>query len=156
MQAQTSQGPWWATLTVWGVVNAVNLLQSAGFLSRVLTGEMAVNHLLGYVMIALAAPVSAAIIAFGRARADWPQWTGPAVYLAFLSLMIAVEYVWPVEFRSPPRYGILVPYLVLFFGAILLMGLPMFRLSRGLWLVTVATTALLLASMGAAMSKGVG
>jgi hypothetical protein len=151
-----SQGPWWAAITVWGVVNAVNVLQSAGFLSRVLTGGMAVNHALGYVMMALAAPAAAAIVAFGRARAGWLQWIGPAVYLGFLSLMIVVEYVWPIEFRCPPRYGILVPYLVLFFGAILLMGLPMFRLDRGLWLVTVATTVVLLASMGVAMRKGVG
>ena len=58
--------------------------------------------------------------------------------------MIVVDYVSPVEFRSPPRYGILVPYLVLFFGSILLMGIPMFRLNRGLWMVTVASTVLLL------------
>jgi hypothetical protein len=67
-----------------------------------------------------------------------------------------VEDIWPVEFRSPVRYDILVPYLVLFFGAILLMGLPMFRLNRRLWLVTVATTVLLLACMGIAMRMGVG
>jgi hypothetical protein len=54
------------------------------------------------------------------------------------------------------RYNILVPYAVLFFGAILLMGLPMFRLNRQPWLVTVATTVLLLGSMGVAMRKGVG
>ena len=156
MQTQMSQGPWWAALTVWGVVNAVNVLQSAGFLSRVATGGMAVNHLLGYVMIALAAPATLAIVAFAHARAGWPHWIGPVVYLTFVLLMIAVDYVSPVEFRSPPRYEILIPYLVLFFGAILLMGLPMFRLNRGLWLVTVATTVLLLASMGVAMRKGVG
>jgi len=44
------------------------------------------------------------------------QWIGPAVYLAFVVLMITVDYVSPTGFRSPPRYGILVPYLVLFFG----------------------------------------
>jgi len=151
-----NQGPWWAVLTVWAVVNAVNVLQSAGFLSRVATGGMAGNHLLGYVMIALATPASLAIVAFARARAGWPHWIGPVVYLAFVILMIAVDYVSPVEFRSPPRYEILVPYLVLFFGAILLMGLPMFRLNRVLWLVTVATTVLLLTSMGVAMRKGMG
>ncbi len=48
------------------------------------------------------------------------------------------------------------PYLGLFFGAILLMGMPMFRVNRPLWLATVATTALLLGSMVAAMRKGVG
>ena len=54
------------------------------------------------------------------------------------------------------RTGILVPYLVLFFGSILLRGLPMFRLERRGWLVTVATTVLLLGSTGVAMRKSVG
>ena len=156
MQTQTSQGPWWAALTVWAVVNAVNVLQSAGFLSRIPTGSMAINSLLGYVMIALAVPAALALFAFVGARAGWQQWIGPAVYIAFIALMIVVDYVSPVEFRSPPSYGILVPYLVLFFGSILLMGIPMFRLNRGLWMVTVASTVLLLSSMLVAMRKGVG
>lgn len=148
--------PWWAALTVWGVVNAVNVLQAAGFLSRVRTGSMAVNHALGYVMIALSIPTAVALVAFVRAGADWLQWLGPATYLAFVAFMVAVEYVWPVEFRDPARPGILAPYLFLFFGAILLMGLPMFRLDKRLWLVTVATSLLLLGSMVFAMRRGVG
>ena len=156
MQAQMDVHPWWAALMIWGVVNAVNILQAAGFLSRVPTGSLAVNHVLGRVIMALAIPAVAAMIAFVRAGAGWRHWVGPAVFLAFVALMISVEYVWPVEFRSPRLYSVLVPYLVLFFGAILLMGLPMFRMNRPLWLVTVATTVLLLGSMGIAMSKGVG
>ena len=156
MQVQNSVGPWWAAVTVWGVVNAVNVLQAIGFLSRIRTGSMAINHLLGYAIIVLAIPSVLALIAFGRATAGWLQWIGPTVFLVFVALMIVVDYAWPVEFRSPARIGILVPYLVLFFGAILLMGLPMFRLDKRLWLVTVATTVLLLSSMGVAMRKGVG
>jgi len=156
MQIQARVDPWWAALTVWVVVNAVNLLQAAGFLSRVWTGSTAINHLLGYGIAALALPAAAALVAFARAGAGWRQWIGPAVYLAFVLFMVAVEYLWPVEFRSPVRTSILVPYLLLFFGAILLMGLPMFRMDRRLWLVTVATTVLLLGAMGLAMRKGVG
>lgn len=156
MPVQMKADPWWAALTVWGVVNAVNVLQAAGFLSRVRTGSMAINHILGYAIAALAVPAALALVAFLSARAGWQQWIGPAVYLAFVALMVVVEYIWPVEFRSPMRYGILVPYLLLFFGAILLMGLPMFRMDRQLWLITVATTILLLASMGVAMRRGVG
>jgi hypothetical protein len=156
MQPQIRVEPWWAALTVWGVVNAVNLLQAAGFLSRVRTGSLAVNHLLGYVIVALAIPAALALAAFSRARADWLHWIGPAVYLTFIAFMVAVEYIWQIEFRSPTRSEILVPYLLLFFGAIFLMGLPMFRMDRRLWLVTVATTILLLVSMGIAMQKGVG
>ena len=155
MQAQTDVDPWWAAITIWGVVNAVNILQAMGFLSRVRTESMTVNHLLGYVMIVLAIPSILALVAFVRAGAWWLHFVGPVVFLSFLALMAVVDYVWPVEFRSPMRYDILLPYLVLFFGSILFMGLPMFRLNRQLWLLTVATTVLLLGSMGFAMRKGV-
>ena len=156
MKVQTKVNPWWAALTVWGVVNAVNLLQAAGFFSRVVTGNREINHLLGYGIIALGIPAALTIVAFVRARAGWRQWIGPAVFLAFLGFEIAVEDIWQVEFRSPVRNDILVPYLVLFFGSILLMGLPMFRMNRRLWLVTVVTTILLLVRMGIAMNAGVG
>jgi len=155
MQTEMKIKPWWAALTVWGVVNAVNVLQAVGFYSRVRTGDRAINHLLGRVIIALAVPATVALLAFLHARAGWRQWLGPAVYLVFIALELAVDYVWAVEFRSPARPEILVPYLVLFFGSILLMGLPMFRANRQLWLVTVATTALLLVSMVVAMRQGV-
>jgi hypothetical protein len=69
VQPQTSVDPWWAALTVLALVNAVNLLQAAGFLPRVRTGSMAINHLLGYVMIALAVPAVVALFAFVRERA---------------------------------------------------------------------------------------
>jgi len=156
MEPQTSIDPYWAALTVWVVVNAVNLLQAAGFISRIRTRSMAINHILGYVMIALAVPAAVALVAFLLAGAGWLYWLGPAVYLAFVAIEVMVDYVRPVEFRSPRRPEILVPYLLLFFGAILLMGIQMFNLDRRLWLVTVATTVLLLTSMGIAMRKGVG
>lgn len=156
MQASMNVNPWWAALTVWAVVNAVNVLQAIGFLSRLTTGSRSVNHALGYVFFALGIPTVASLVAFLRARAPWLHWAGSVVFLAFLALMLVVDYLRPVEFRSPPRYAVLLPYLLLFFGAILLMGLPMFRLNRSLWLVTVATTVLLLGTMGAALRAGVG
>ena len=156
MQTQGGQGPWWAALTVWVVVNAVNILQSVGFLSRIRTGTMTLNHQLGYAMFALGVPAAIALVGFVRARAGLLSWLGPAVYMGFLALMLVVDYVAPIEFRSPPLYGVLVPYLVLFFGSILLMGLPMYEINRSYWLVTVATSVLLIGSMLWAMREGVG
>ncbi len=156
MRAQVRVDPWWAALTVWAVVNAVNVLQGAGFLSRVMTGSRDINHLLGYGVIGLGVPACFAVVAFVRARAGWQQWIGPVVFLVFIAYMVAVEDIWRVEFRSPVRYDILAPYLVLFFGSILLMGLPMFRMDRRLWLVTVVTTVLHLGAMVMAMVAGVG
>jgi hypothetical protein len=71
MKAQMHVNPWWAALTVWGVVNAVNVLQAAGFLSRVVTGNREINHLLGYGIVALGVPAILTIVAFVRVQAGW-------------------------------------------------------------------------------------
>jgi len=155
MGSAVGDGPAWALLTVWVVVNLVDLLQAVGFAARPGWG-MGLNHRLGYAIAALALPATVAAVAFARSGGGWLLWAGPLAFDAFVVLMLVVDYLRPVEFRSPPRPGILVPYLVLFFGSILLMGLPMFRVDRGLWAVTATTTVALLASMGYAMANGVG
>jgi len=65
--------PWWAALTIWGVLNVLNLLQTAGFLSRMHSGSMAVNHVLGYGVILLAIPSTWGLVASVRAGAGWLQ-----------------------------------------------------------------------------------
>jgi len=156
MSSQDRSTSWWAVLTAWGIVNMVNLLQSMGFLSRVVTGNYSINHILGYGIVTLSIPAVIVVVAFINEKSGWRHWIGPAVFLAFVVLMIFVEYIWKIEFRSPIRTDILVPYLVLFFGSIFLMGVPMFRINRRLWLGTVATTILLLGTMLYAMYMGVG
>jgi hypothetical protein len=153
MVGHVEQGPWWAALTTWAVVNAVNLAQAVGFASRRRHG-MAVNHVLGLGIAALAVPATVAL--WGFASAGNPWWIGPAVFDAFVVLMLVVDYLRPVQWRQPARPAILAPYLVLFFCSILLMGIPMYGLNRGLWLVTVGTTVALLASMTVAIRQGNG
>jgi hypothetical protein len=145
--------PWWAALTTWAVVNAVNLAQAAGFASRPRHG-MAVNHALGFGIAALAVPATVALIGFAWAGNPW--WIGPAAFDAFVVLMLVVDYLRPVQWRRPMRPAIAVPYLVLFFGSILLMGIPMYWADRGLWLVTVVTSALLVVAMTRAVRQGDG
>lgn len=145
--------PWWAALTTWVVVNLVNVLQSVGFASRRRHG-MAINHALGMVIAVLALPATVAMVGYARAGSPW--WWGPALFNLFVVLMLAVDYVRPVEFRQPAKPAILVPYLLLFFGSILVMGASMFELNRGLWSVTVATSVTLLGSMALAIRQGTG
>ena len=144
-------GPWWAALTTWVVVNTVNIAQAVGFASRRSHG-MAVNHVLGLVIAVLAIPATLALVGFARAGNPW--WIGPAVFDVFVVLMLVVDYLWPVQWRDPARPMILIPYLLLFFGSILLMGIPMYTVNRGLWLVTVGTTAALLIAMTLALGQG--
>ena len=156
MNSQTRVDPWLAVLTVWGIVNMVNLLQSAGFLSRVITGDRSINHILGYGIVTLAIPAAIAIGAFIKEKSWWRHWIGLIAFIVFVVIHIFVEYILKVEFRSPMRYDILIPYLILFFGSIFFMGISMLRINQRLWLVTVVTTVLLLGSMIFAMYKGVG
>jgi hypothetical protein len=146
-------GPFWAALTTWGVVNAVNVLQAIGFSTR-RRHDMRINHAVGRVIAALSLPASVAAVGYARAGSPW--WVGPVAFDAFVVLMLVVDYLRPVQFRRPARPAILVPYLLLFFGAILLMGLSMYPVERALWLVTVVTSAALLGSMVVAMRQGKG
>jgi hypothetical protein len=146
--------PTWAVLTVWIVVNAVNVLQGVGFATR--TVDPGINHALGLGIVTLAVPAGCALVAFVRSRAGWRHVAGPAVFIGFVAFSIVVDYWLHLEFRAPRDPAILAPYLGLFFGSILLMGLPMFRINRRRWALTVATTALLLGTMLWAMSQGVG
>ena len=156
MHAQYTDAPWWAVVTIWAVVNAVNTLQGIGFLSRVRTGAMTVNHYIGFAIMLLAVPALIALAGFIREGSNRIHIIGPVIFLAFIALLVIVDYIRPVEFRSPARPEILVPFLVLFFGGILFMGLPMFRINRQLWFVTAATTVFHLVSMSIAMRSGVG
>lgn len=143
-----------AVVVVWLVVNAVSLLQSVGFATRPALPE--VNSLLGVVIAALAIPATWAVLVFWRRRASWLFLVGPLVVDVFVVLMLVVDYVAHVEWRDPVIPVIEVSYLLIFFGSIVLMGLLIYRLDRRRWLVTVATSIILLGSMAYAMSAGVG
>lgn len=142
-----------ALLTTWGVVNLVNLLQAAGFATRVVDPN--INRVLGAGIIALGVPASFALGSFIRSHSGWRFYAGPLCFVTFIVFAIPVDYVLQLEFRSPRRPEILVPYLVLFFGSVALMGAPMFRIDRRLWAVTALTTLILVGSMGYAMTQGV-
>jgi hypothetical protein len=143
-----------AAMTVWLVVNAVNLLQAAGFATRPLAPW--VNPLLGLLIAALAVPATWALAVFARHGAGWRHLAGPIAFDMFVVLMLWVDHLARIEWRDPVVPAIQVPYLILFFGSILLMGLPMFRIDRRRWAVTLVTTMLLLVAMLYATAMGVG
>ena len=143
-----------AAAAIWLVVNAVNLLQAVGFATRPFAAW--VNPVLGLVIAALAIPATWALVVLVRLHAGWRFTAGPLVFDGFVVLMLLVDHLFRVPWRDPVIPGIQIPYLGLFFGAIFLMGVSMYRIDRRRWLVTVLTTVLLLAAMAYAISMGVG
>lgn len=145
-------GPSKAAITVWTVVNAVCLLQAAGFATRPF--DPLVNDVLGIAIALLAIPATWALFVFLRTGAGRLAVAGPAAFDLFVALMVVVEYVPGVEWRDPMAPAIAAPYLVLFFGSIVLMGAPMYRKDRRRWLVTAASAAVLVGAMLYAASAG--
>jgi hypothetical protein len=143
-----------AATVVWLVVNAVNLLQALGFATRPFAPWA--NPALGVVIALLAVPATYALFVFVRSGSGRLALAGPLMFDVFVVFMLGVDYVARLEWRDPVVAVVEIPYLALFFGSILLMGLPMYRRDRGLWRVTAATTALLLVAMLFAMWRGVG
>ena len=156
-QSTTTPGrgiPGGAVLTIWVVVNLVNVLQAVGFVTRVSSWD--VQRTVGIVIAGLAVPATLALVSFLRCGSGWRFYSGPLMFDAFVVLLVVVEYVLVIEWRSPARLEVLVPLVSLFFGSIFLMGAPMFRINPKLWAVTAMTAAALLSAMLYAMSKGVG
>jgi len=146
--------PGGAVLTIWVVVNLVNVLQAVGFATRVSNWDA--QRIVGIMIAVLAVPATLALVSFVRRGAGWRFYSGPLMFDAFVVLLVVVEYVLAIEWRSPGRPEVLVPLVSLFFGCIFLMGAPMLRISRRLWAVTALTATALLFAMLYAMSKGVG
>lgn len=143
-----------AVLTIWVVVNLVNVLQAVGFVTRVSNWD--VQRIVGIVIAGLAVPATLALVSFARRGAGWRFYSGPLTFDAFVVLLVVVEYVLAIEWRSSGRPEVLVPLVSLFFGSIFLMGAPMLWINRRLWAVTAVTATVLLSAMLFAMSKGVG
>lgn len=139
---------------VWCTVNVVCVAQTIGFFSR--TSGPKVQFAMGIVIMAMAVPACIALVRdLDAGRPLW-QWIGPAVFIVFAVMELLVDHVTRIEFRNPPRATILVPYLILFFGGILLMGIRMYPVSKPLWGVTAVSATLLIWSMIWAHGKGVG
>jgi hypothetical protein len=163
-RASTAGAPWlrvgltpdgrWAISAIWVVVNAVNVLQAIGFATRPFAPW--VNPALGLIISACAIPATLALVRLIRLRSGPLLVAGPLVFVLFVAFHVLVEDVFHISWREPVVVEIQVPYLMLFFGSIFLMGLPMFWIDRRRWVVTVLTTSLLLAAMVFAMAMGVG
>ena len=67
-----------ALLTVWIVVNLVNLIQPAGFATRVVNWDT--QRIVGLAIIGLSIPAPAAAVLLIRRKAGWRLISGPVVF----------------------------------------------------------------------------
>ena len=69
------------------------------------------------------------------AGGSWRIYVGP-ILIAVWALFGAVVYLWhPIEWRDPVRWGVLVPYVALYFWAQMFMWWPLWDIQRTAWAI---------------------
>jgi hypothetical protein len=95
----------------------------------------------GWLVYALAIPfavLSTVQLADGR---PWWLWLSGFLFAAWASFGYLVEYVMRLEWRSPVRWDIFIPYVGLYLATAMLYWWPLAQLSRPLWFVAAALFA---------------
>jgi hypothetical protein len=89
----------------------------------------------GWIVYALSMPaaaVSVFLLIFGAA---WSQYLGGFLYLVWATYGFTVEYVRRIKWRSPIRWPVFGPYVVLYLTTIIFYWWPLGLISRPLWYV---------------------
>lgn len=96
-----------------------------------------------YVLSLPAAVVSLRLLLDGK---PWSLWSGGFLYLFWAIFGYTVEYVRKIQWRNPPRWSILGPYVALYLATVMFYWWPLALVYRPLWyvhaLLFVASTLL--------------
>jgi len=87
----------------------------------------------GWIIYALCIPAVVISIFLLRGGKSWAFWLGGFLFLVYALFGYWVDYVAQIEFRSPLRPSILVPYVVLYLATVMFYWWPLGLLSRPLW-----------------------
>lgn len=87
----------------------------------------------GWIIYALCIPAVVISIILLRGGKSWSFWLGGFLFLGFALFGYWVDYVAQIEFRSPLRPSVLVPYVVLYLATVMFYWWPLGLLSRPLW-----------------------
>lgn len=99
---------------VFAAANVINILLTIIFIVRAQAGtrDTPIENLLGLFVLAMAIPLSLAVITnIINKRGAW-YWALPAVTVLFLAVEMILDYLLRIDFRST---WLITPYLILFY-----------------------------------------
>ncbi|MET4136877.1 hypothetical protein [Pseudarthrobacter sp. PvP090] len=85
---------------------------------------------LAYAVAGLGLPLGIWFLAGGQ---PWRLYTGPLLLGCWAALGSYLDLWRRMEWRSPPRMGLLIPYVALYFWAQMFLWWPLWDLQRGAW-----------------------
>lgn len=89
----------------------------------------------GWIIYALCIPAVVISIILLLGEKNWSFWLGGFLFLVFAIFGYWVDYMAQIQFRSPIRPSVLVPYVVLYLATVMFYWWPLGLLSRPLWFV---------------------
>lgn len=92
----------------------------------------------GPVVYALSIPALGLSIAQIVAGKPWTLWLAGILYAIWALFGYYVEYIRHIEWRDPPYWPVLIPYLTLYLATIMFYWWPLWDLARPLWYVYTA------------------
>ena len=91
------------------------------------------THRYGWLVYAMSIPALAVSVLLLLGGMPWSLWLGGFIYLVWAVFGYLVEYVKGIQWRNPPRWSILGPYVVLYLATIMFYWWPLGLISRPLW-----------------------
>lgn len=74
----------------------------------------------GWIVYALSVPAACLSVLLWRWRLPWPLWAGGFICLLWSAVGYTVEYILRIGWRSPPRWPVFVPYVLLYLATAML------------------------------------
>jgi hypothetical protein len=87
----------------------------------------------GWLVYALSIPALGVSIILLLGGMPWSLWLGGFLYLIWAVFGYLVEYVKGIQWRHPPRWSILAPYVFLYLATVMFYWWPLGLISRPLW-----------------------
>jgi len=89
----------------------------------------------GWLVYALCIPaviISIIILSGGK---SWAFWLGGFIFVIYAAFGFWVDYLAKIQFRSPIRVSVLIPYVILYLATVMFYWWPLIRLNKTLWFV---------------------
>ena len=90
---------------------------------------------LGWIVYALSIPASLVSVILLVSHQPWYFWIGGFLYLIWGGYGYWIEYIQEIQWRNPPRWHVLGPYLVLYFSTVMFYWWPLAKISKSFWYV---------------------
>jgi hypothetical protein len=89
----------------------------------------------GWVVYALSIPAFALSLFILQGGKSWPFWLSGFIYLIWAIYGYLVEYVRGIQWRTPIRWSIFGPYIVLYLATVMFYWWPLALIYKPLWYV---------------------